>query len=132
MRGQLGSHPGGDGDHAVAGAELGVEHAVRLVGDVGAPVEDRLGGALGDEEPLAVAVGEHRHATAVVVEGGDGDPAELAGRAVGRAGCFPQGDVERVAAHGRVPGRGGLVAHEAEREDVGAVVAGGGRSLVRS
>ena len=109
-----------------------VEHSVCLVGDVGAAVEDRFGGALGDEEPLAVAVGEHRHATAVVVEGGDGDPVELACRAGGRAGCFPQGDVERVAADRGVAGRGGFVAHESEGEHVGAVVAGRGRSLVRS
>ena len=97
-----------------------------FVGDVGAAVEDRFRGTLGDEEPLVVPVDQYRHAAAVVVEGGDGDPVELGRGAGSRAGCFPERDVERVAAHCSVRGRGGFVAHESEREDVGAVVAGGG------
>ena len=131
-RGELGSCPAGDGHHAVARAELGVEHSACFVGNVGAAVEDCFGGALGDEERLAVVLGEHRHTAAVVIEGGDGDPPELPGRTGGRAGCFPEGDVEGVAAHGCVAGRGGLIAHQAEREDGGAGGAGRCRSLVRS
>ena len=123
-RGELGRDPGGDGDHAVAGAELGGEHAVCAIGDVGAAVEDRFGRSLGDEEPHAAAVGEDRYTTAVVVEGGDGDPPELGCGAGGRAGCFPEGDVERVATHRGVSGASGLVAHESEREHFGILVAG--------
>ena len=51
---------------------------------------------------------------------------ELTGRAVCRAGCFPQGDVERIAADRGVAGVGGFVADESEGEHVGAVVAGRG------
>ncbi len=86
--------------------------------------DDRLGCSLGDEELPAVPFGEHGDATAFVIEWGGGDPAEFTGRAVSRAGCFPEGDVEGVAADGGVASGGGLVADESEGEYVGAVVAG--------
>ena len=96
---ELGGRPAGDGDHAVAGGELGVEHPVRLVGDVGAAFQDRFGSTLGDEEPLAVAVGEHRDAAAVVVEGSDRDPTEVVGGTRRRA----PGASQRATSRGLPP-----------------------------
>ena len=102
-----------------------VEHPAGLVGDVGAAVEDRFGGALGDEEPLVVVVDEHRDAAAIVVERRDGDPAERR-----RSGARPTPGASHSATSSGLPPTaaspddGGFVAHEPEREHVRAVVAG--------
>ena len=48
----------------------------RVVGDVGAAVEDRLGSAFRDEEPLPSRSASTDDAAAIVIEGDDGDPAE--------------------------------------------------------
>jgi hypothetical protein len=120
--GQLGSDPAGDGHDTVARAELGCEHSAGVVGDFDASDENGLRGAFGDEEPFVVPVGEHRHATTIVIERGDGGPVERSCRTGGSTRGFPQGDVERVATHRGVAGAHGLVAHETEREDVGVVV----------
>ena len=84
-RGQLGSDAAGDGHDTLAGGELAGEHTARVVGDVDAAVQDPFGGSLGDDEALPVAVGQHRHTAAVMIEGDGGDPVELTGR-----DCLPR------------------------------------------
>ena len=115
----------GDGDHPVAPVELGREHAAGFLGDVDAAVDDGLGGALGDEESIAIAIDQHGDTTAVVVEGEGGDAVELGGRRRSRNGGPPQGDVEGVARHCCAAAQGGLVACQPEGELVSADGAGG-------
>ena len=50
----VGRRPGGDGDDPVAGGELGGQRVPRRAGHVEAAVQDRLGGAFGDQRQRSV------------------------------------------------------------------------------
>ena len=66
---------GGHGHHPGPFGEQRLQRRPGAVGDVHAPVEHHLGGALGDHERLAVRVlHQHRGQLPLVVEGKDAEP----------------------------------------------------------
>ena len=119
---------GGHGHHPGPFGEQRLQRWPSAVGDVHAPVQHHLGGALGDQERLAVGVlDQHRGQLPLVVEGKDAQPLVAGGRggellSCSRPGRRPQGLVQRVPPDRSPVGDRRFVAHEPEQQRAIALV----------
>jgi hypothetical protein len=118
--------PRGDGDDPRALGEQSIEHCVGLVGESHAPRENRLGGALGDDDSLLGGTSrEHRGHLALVVErkGADSLEARDLGHDVASGAALlggrdpqPQGLIEGIATDGLAVRDRRLVTDQSQHE----------------